>query len=77
MIRVMWDDEPDGNVERVAEHGLTTDAWEFVFENHYAESVSRSSGDPIRFGYLDNRRVMVAFRWIDDVTVYPVTGYEV
>jgi hypothetical protein len=77
MIRILWDDEPDGNTQHVAEHGLTPEDWEYVFENYYAESISRSSGNPIRFGYLGNRRVMIAFYWIDEVTVRPVTGYEV
>jgi hypothetical protein len=35
MIRYVWDHEPDGNVEHVEEHGLTTEEWEEVFETYY------------------------------------------
>ena len=43
---IIWNYEPGGNVDHVAEHGLTPDE-------------------------------VVVYEEIDDVTVYPVTAYEV
>lgn len=49
-----------------------------MIENYVEEDTSRSSGRPMRFGYTqDGRYIVVAFEWIDDVTIYPVTAYEV
>jgi hypothetical protein len=77
MIRYLWGFEPEGNVEHIAEHGLTTEDWEYAFENHYDEQVGRSSGRLVRFAFLGSRRYMVSFDWIDETTVLPITGYEV
>lgn len=47
-------------------------------ENFDEEGTSRSSDRPIRFGYTkDGRYVAVVFEWIDDVTIFPVTAYEI
>jgi len=61
MVRFFWDEDAGGNVEHIAEHGLTPDDWEYVFENYYDEDVSRSTGRDVRFGFLGGRRLMVAF----------------
>jgi hypothetical protein len=51
---------------------------EFVFEHYTGEIESDSSGRPMRFGFTpDGRYVAVVFEWLDFVTVYPVTAYEV
>jgi hypothetical protein len=74
----IWNDEPGGNVEHIAEHGLTPDDVEAVICNPLEESTSRSSGLPIATGYpLDGRLVVVVYEKIDDITVYPVTAFEV
>jgi uncharacterized DUF497 family protein len=74
----LWLEGEDGNIEHIAEHGLTPADIEHVMENFIAERTSRSSGRPVRFGYtLDGRYIAVVFEWLDDVTVYPVTAYEV
>ena len=40
-------------------------------------SLSRSSGLPIVFGFTpDGRYIMVVYEQIDDVTIYPVTAYD-
>jgi len=40
--------------------------------------LSRSSGLPVAFGHLmDGRLVIVGYRWVDHVTVQPITAYEV
>jgi len=74
----LWLEGDGGNIEHIAEHGLTPEDIEQVMENFTAESTSQSSGRPIRFGFAsDGRYVAVVFEWMDDVTVYPVTAYEV
>ena len=45
----LWDDGPDGNVEHIAEHGLTPDEVESAFDNIETESTSRSTGRPALF----------------------------
>ena len=51
---------------------------EHVIQNFIEERVSRSSGRPIRFGYtVDGRYIAVIFEWIDEITIYPVTAYEI
>jgi uncharacterized DUF497 family protein len=66
-------------IDKVAQHGLTQDDFEFAFENHYREELSHSSDRLIRFGAAaDGRRIAVVFEWVEeDVSVIPVTAYEV
>ena len=77
---IFWDldDDPDGNVQHCAEHGVSKEEVEEVFENATDADISRSSGRPVIFGDTNARRhLMVAFEEIDPDTVYPVTAYEV
>ncbi len=74
----IWDDEPDGNVEHIAEHDLTPADVEEVFFNPIDHDFSRSSDLPIVFGYTpDGRYILVVYDEISDFVVYPVTAYEV
>jgi hypothetical protein len=74
----LWLEGDEGNIEHIAEHGLTPQDIVFVMENFVEERTSRSSARPIRFGYTsDGRYIAVVFEWIDEVTVYPVTAYEI
>jgi len=72
---ILWTDE----IERhIAEHGLTLEDVRHVLWNFDDEDVSRSSGRPIRFGMTPGGLyIAVVFEWIDDVTIEPVTAYEV
>jgi hypothetical protein len=47
-FQIIWDDENDpvGNVQHIAEHGLTIEEVEYVIENPVSEDVSASSGRP-------------------------------
>lgn len=75
---IIWNDEPGGNVEHIAEHGLTPEDVEEVVFNPLDETISRSSGRPVVTGYTpDGRLILVVYEEIDDVTIYPVTAYEV
>lgn len=79
-IRIIWDedDDPDGNVEHIAEHGLDPEDVESVLRNPTSSSVSRQSGRPCDFGYtLDGDYIIVIYDQIDEDTIYPVTAYAV
>ena len=74
----LWLEGNGGNVEHIVEHGLTPMDVEYVIENFISETTSRTSGRPIRFGLaLDGRYIGVVFEWLDDVTVFPITAYEI
>ena len=45
-----WDYDEHGNVEHIAEHGLTTDDVEYAFDHATAHVTSRSSGRPALYG---------------------------
>ena len=75
---VIWNDEPGGNLEHIAEHGITPDDVESVLFHPVASDISRSSGLPIAFGFApDGRYILVVYLEIDETTLYPVTAYEV
>ena len=77
---IYWDldDDPDGNVQHIAEHDLTKEEVEEVLQNPEGVTDSRSSGRPIAFGETSTGRLIaVVFEEIDDDSVRPVTAYEV
>jgi uncharacterized DUF497 family protein len=77
---IIWDldDDPDGNVRHCAEHDVTKEEVEEVFQSATDADVSRSSGRPVVFGDTRaGRHLMVVYEEIDADTVYPVTAYEV
>ena len=77
---IIWDldDDPDGNVQHCAAHGIKKEEVEDVLQYATDEDVSRSSGRPVVFGdTTTGRHLMVVFDEVDDDTVYPVTAYEV
>jgi hypothetical protein len=76
--RIIWNDEPGGNVEHIEEHGLTVNDVEHVLANPDSEGVSRSPGLPCAFGWaLDGTYIIVVYEAVDPDTIYPVTAYEV
>lgn len=76
-----WEDDPDGNVQHIAEHDLTMEEVEEIL---YAASqedllVSRTSGRPMAFGFTSTGKyIAVVFEIIDEnpLTVRPITAYE-
>jgi uncharacterized DUF497 family protein len=75
---IVWNEEPSGNVEHIAEHGMTPEDVEEVFFNPVDRDVSRSSGLPIVFGFTPGGRyILVVYEQIDETSVYPVTAYPV
>ena len=79
-LRLLWDhpDDPSGNVQHIAEHGLEIEHVEEVLANPTDEGVSRSSGQRCLWGYtLENLYVIVVYEEIDDDAIRVVTAYEV
>ncbi len=82
-ITCYWDDanDPDGNVQHIAEHDLTPEEIEEVLDAHYAKwEPSRTSGHPIVFGTTSTgRHIAVVFDIVDEdePAVYPRTAYDV
>jgi uncharacterized DUF497 family protein len=75
---VVWNYEPGGNVEHIAEHDLTPEDVEAAIQDPLDTTTSRSSGRPVLAGYThDGRLIIVVYEEVDDITIYPITAYEV
>jgi hypothetical protein len=77
---IIWDedDDPGGNVQHIAEHGLTIDDVEAVLAAPVSEGHSKSSGLPANWGYVpDGRFIIVIIDEIDADTIRVRTAYEV
>ena len=77
---ILWDseDDPDGNVQHIAEHGLEIDDVEWVLGAPDSEGRSNSSGLPAAWGYTPaGIYIIVVYQEIDEDTVRVVTAYEV
>jgi hypothetical protein len=78
---IIWDDEPDGNVEHVAEHGLTPEEVDEVLLNDLLPvSHSDRTDRPCKFGHTSTgKHIIVIWDEIDNDPdlIYPVTAYEV
>ena len=65
-------------MQHCAEHGVTREEVEEVFQNAMDADISRSSGMPVAFGDTSTgRHLMVVYEEIDVDTFYPVTAYDV
>jgi uncharacterized DUF497 family protein len=82
MVEVVWDleDDPKGNVQHIAEHGVTPEEVEEVLNDPASETArSRSSDRPMTFGYTAaGRPIVVVWEMVeqDPLVVYPITAYE-
>lgn len=79
-LKAIWDldDDTEGNVQHIAEHGVSKDEVEEVLENPDGVETSRSSGRPIAFGETSTGRIIaVVYEEFEEDTVYPITAYEV
>ena len=79
-LSIFWDEanDPDGNVEHLAEHGLDIEDVEYVLSEPSHEGHSQSSGLPVVWGHTpDGRRIIVVYEKIDTHTIRVVTAYEV
>ncbi len=81
-MRVLWDweDDPEGNVQHIAEHGITQDEVEEALANVLDEQASRSSERPMVFGETAAGRLLVVVYEIEhldgDGYLYPITAYD-
>lgn len=76
---ILWDldDDPDGNAQHCADHGISREEVEEVLESAVDFDISRSTRRPVAFGETcSGRHLMVVFEQVDAVTVYPVTAFE-
>ena len=79
--QIIWDldNDPDGNVQHIAEHGITLEEVEQVLRGADEVLASYSSGLPIVFGITSAaRHLAVVFEIVSEVplVVYPITAYE-
>lgn len=77
---ILWDpdDDPDGNVQHIADHGLSKEDVEWVLGDPTSTGHSRSSGLPAAWGYTpDDDYIIVVYEQIDANTIRVVTAYEV
>lgn len=79
-LDIVWDleDDPEGNVQHVAEHGLSQDEVEEVLHRSTKRLTSRSSGRPMVYGYTSTGKLIaVVYEEIEEDVLYPVTAYEI
>ncbi|HWB53305.1 MAG TPA: hypothetical protein VG722_03905 [Tepidisphaeraceae bacterium] len=74
-LDVYW----DADIEKhLAQHGVSREDFEKVIRDPIGEDSSDSSGRPIRFGFAeDGRKIAAVYEMVDEVTVLPITAYEV
>jgi len=79
--QIVWDldDDPDGNVQHLAEHRITIEEAEEVLVAAEEVVASNSSGRPVVFGETTTGKYIAVIFEIaneDPLAVYPVTAYE-
>jgi len=78
-LHLIWDldDDPQGNVQHIAEHGITKAEVMDVLSRPETREESRSSGRPVAIGTTsEGRTILVVYDEIDEYTLYPVTAYD-
>ena len=78
-LHLIWDldDDPQGNIQHIAEHGITKAEVVEVLAQPETREESRSSGRPVAIGATSTgRTILVVYEEIDEDTVYPVTAYN-
>ncbi len=74
-FRFQWTDEI---IDHLAQHGISQQDFEDVVCDPDKRGQSRSSGHPAAWGYTrDGRYVIAVYEEIDEITVLPVTAFEV
>jgi len=71
----IWTDEI---IDHLAEHGVTPAEFEDIVKFPEARGNSRATGRPCCWGETpDGRFLICVYERIDDLTVLPITAYEV
>jgi len=80
--QIIWDleDDQDGNVQHIAQHGVSPEEVEEVLFSSISNTVvSKTSTNMVTFGYTDSGRYL-AVVWehvMDDpFTILPITAYD-
>jgi uncharacterized DUF497 family protein len=74
----IWNSEYGGNALHITEHGISIEDAEAVVCSPMAIRFSRATGRPMATGVTaDGRLVVVVYEFVDDVTVYVITAFEV
>ena len=82
-VQIIWDldEDPDGNVQHIADHDLTKEEVDDVLKNpNNPTDESHSSGSSVTFGWTSTgRHIIVVWEHVHDdpLTIYPITAYEV
>ncbi|MEX2673047.1 MAG: hypothetical protein WD294_13165 [Phycisphaeraceae bacterium] len=72
---IIW---TDANVPHLAAHGVTQDEFEQALVSAVAIEQSRSSDRMVAFGYTTTgRRLACVYEIVDELTIHPITAYEV
>jgi len=77
---ILWDaeDDPSGNIQHIAEHGLDIEDVEWVLGAPDREGISKTSGMLAAWGYTPaGVYIIVVYQKIDEDTIRVVTAYEV
>jgi hypothetical protein len=65
-------------VDHLAEHDVDPEEFEYVVNNPESMDRSRSTGNPVAFGWTPSGKYLCCvFERIDTDTIEPVTAYEV
>ena len=65
-------------IEHIGEHGVSQGEFELVVCDPESKGISRSTGLPVAWRHLpDGRYIIAVFNLIDELTVLPVSAYEV
>ena len=64
--------------DKIAQHGISQDQFEYAFTEFWSEGTSRTSGRPLRVGPTsDGRLITMIFEWLENgITVEPITAFE-
>jgi len=77
LFQIIWNHEPGGNVEHIADNDLTPADCDAVLTNPFSTDVSDTSELPMHFGYaIDGRYIAVIFIYHGDGIAEPVTAYK-
>ena len=72
---IIWTDEA---IDHIAEHGISQEHFEEVICHPQRKGFSQSSKLPAAWGYTsDGRYLIVVYEEVDEVTILPITAYEV
>ena len=74
----VWNLEPGGNASHIADHGIAIEDAEAIVCSPMATGISRATGRPMATGMTkDGRLAAVVYEFIDSVTVYVITAFDV